>query len=161
MTYIGIDPGLTGAVAALSDAGRVLALADTPTLVVKSGDKERRQYQLPEMVKLVLPFAHERDDACAALEAVNAFPGQGVTSMFRLGYGLGIWEGIVSALAIPVEKVQPALWKRTMLSGMGKEKFAALVKAQQLFPTANLYHKRHEGRAEALLIAEWLRRTRR
>jgi crossover junction endodeoxyribonuclease RuvC len=159
--YIGIDPGLTGAVAAIDGAGHLLRLADTPTLVVRSGRKDRNEYQLGEMVDILLPYSDQRGDAFAAIEAVNAFPGQGVTSMFRLGYGLGLWEGITAALGISLEKVQPQRWKKTMLNGMGKLKGAAMLKAQRLFPTAELRLKKHEGRAEALLIAEWLRRTRR
>jgi hypothetical protein len=47
-----------------------------------------------------------------------------------------------------------------MLDGQGKDKDAARFKAQALFPQIELHLKKHDGRADALLIAEFARRTR-
>jgi crossover junction endodeoxyribonuclease RuvC len=56
--------------------------------------------------------------------------------------------------------VTPQRWKKTMLDGQGKDKDAARFKAQALFPQIELHLKKHDGRADALLIAEFARRTR-
>ena len=163
-TYIGIDPGLTGAVAAIGPLGQVRAVRDTPTITVRHGKRVRLEYDVNAMETAIAALiGFEHNPAYIAIEALNARPGQGVTSMFRLGYGLGLWEGIAAAFKIPVLRVQPQRWKGAMLDGMGKGKGESLLQAQRLFPAAaaELRLKKHEGRAEALLIAEWLRRTRR
>ncbi len=89
-------------------------------------------------------------------------PKQGVTSSFNFGYGLGIWEGIIAAYELPLEKVSPQRWKKTMLADMGKTKDASRYKAISLFPevAGQLSRVKDDGRAEALLLAEYGRRLR-
>jgi crossover junction endodeoxyribonuclease RuvC len=81
--------------------------------------------------------------------------------MFSFGKNYGTWLGIMAALKIPHQQVSPATWKKSILSDMGKEKDASRVKAMQLFPNSqrDLYLKKHHGRADALLMAEWARRV--
>ena len=60
----------------------------------------------------------------------------------------------------PVEDTDPRvgpLWKRTM--GLDSQKAGSLDKARLLFPTADIERKKDHGRAEALLLAEYGRRT--
>ena len=42
----------------------------------------------------------------------------------------------------------------------GSDKNASIVLASRLFPSASLARKKDDGRAEALLIAEWAHRQR-
>ena len=106
------------------------------------------------------PFNEGADrSACVAIERVHSMPKQGVASSFKFGMGFGIWLGILAALRLPHELVTPQAWKKLMLAGMPKEKDASRQRAMQLFPDVDLSLKRHHGRADALLIAEWLRRT--
>lgn len=49
----------------------------------------------------------------------------------------------------------PSVWKRSY--GLSKDKHASLNKAQLMFPTAELHLAKNDGRAEALLIAEYCR----
>jgi crossover junction endodeoxyribonuclease RuvC len=151
--YIGIDPGLSGAVAVLPEGW----IFDTPTAIVSSGKRQRREYLEAEMAAMLAPFV---EDSVAAIEKVHAMPRQGVASMFTMGVGLGVWRGILAALGIPFDLVTPQRWKAVMMDGMGKEKEAARTRALQLFPglTPSLRLKKHHGRAEALLIAEYRRR---
>lgn len=175
MIFLGIDPGLTGALAALDDQGVVKGVWDTPTLVTRSGVRERREYDLAQMRGLLAqwsPWIHEflvqaggknpNPVSCrCALELVGPMPKQGVVSMWRMGFGVGVWEGLLAALRIPVERVSPQRWKGIMLDGLPKGKDASLYRAKSLWPDQvdKLSLKKHEGRAEALLIAEWMRRT--
>lgn len=162
MTTIGIDPGLDGAVAilgyetVLGAAGKPL-IYDTPTLTVKGASGNRREYHLIKMASFLRPFA-----ACsvAYIENVHAMPGQGVRSMFTMGLGVGAWMGILAALEIPVTRVTPQRWKGVMLDGMGHDKDAGRLRAIQLFPTqAEVFErKKDDGRADAILIAEYGRR---
>jgi crossover junction endodeoxyribonuclease RuvC len=158
---IGIDPGLDGAVARIYSDGRV-AVHDTPTLTVKSGPKNKRQYQPREMAELLKVMDEGDPVRLVVIESTHAMPGQGVSSMFSMGYGLGLWVGLVAALGLPYEMVTPQRWKGTMMDGMGKDKDASRFKAQALFPAVHgaLARKKDDGRAEALLIAEYARRCR-
>jgi len=155
MNYIGIDPGLSGAVAMLSSSGSVLALDDTPVASVG----KKHVYLPREMKRLIFELAAS-GEVIAVLEDVHAMPKQGVTSTFSLGRGAGLWEGILVGIGVPYELVKPELWKKIMMSGMGKDKDASRVKALQLFPAAinSLALKKHHGRADALLLAEYRRR---
>jgi len=157
---LGIDPGLDGGLAVLADG---VAVYDTPTLTVAGGKGHRREYNLTLMVNLIragtLLEDYHVDDVSAFIEAVHAMPGQGVRSMFTMGFGLGLWTGILAGLRIPYTRVAPQRWKKAMMDGMGKEKDASRLRAQQLFPTAELHLKKHHGRADALLIAEYGRRV--
>lgn len=125
--------------------------------MVKSGPKMKRRYQVPAMAELL-----RGNVSFVIIENVHSMPGQGVASSFSFGYGLGLWVGIVVALEIPYEMVTPQRWKGVMMNGQGKEKDAARYRAQQLFPTIadQLARKKDDGRAEALLIAEYGRRSR-
>lgn len=160
--YIGIDPGLYGAVAALDADGRVLSLQDTPVLAVKKGQKTRHVYVESQMAALISALCQQHANyptTCVALENVHAMPGQGVVSMFGLGVGLGIWRGIIAARRLRVTLVEPAVWKRAMGVAAGADKGASVVRALQLFPSAagQLDRKKDHGRADALLLAEYLR----
>jgi hypothetical protein len=161
--YLGIDPGLGGAVGVIAE-GRFIAeefsVFDTPTAIV-AREKAKRKYLIPAMALLLKSFAG-RSDVLAVLENVHSFPGQGVSSSFNFGEGKGIWEGILGAFEIPVELVSPQRWKKEIMADQGKAKSAARFKAMALFPSLadQLKLAKHDGRAEALLMAEYGRRLR-
>jgi crossover junction endodeoxyribonuclease RuvC len=159
--YIGIDPGLNGAVAVIAEAGNPLVF-DTPTMVV-SGVKEKRVYNTAAMAVLLKPYGRMgMRDTLVILENVHSMPKQGVASSFSFGQGLGMWQGIIAALGLPLEMPSPQRWKKEMLADQGKEKAAARFKAMQLFPAiaAQFARVKDDGRAEALLMAEYGRRLR-
>jgi crossover junction endodeoxyribonuclease RuvC len=160
--YIGIDPGLSGAVAVLDDQGGICDpfVFDTPTVLVE-GEKTKRKYLVPAMAALLRPYSRN-PYALAVLENVHSMPKQGVASSFCFGEGKGMWEGILAALEIPTELVSPQRWKKEIMADQGKEKSAARFKAMSLFPSLadQLKLVKHDGRAEALLMAEYGRRLR-
>ena len=161
MIFIGIDPGLTGAIAALRQDGGIAGLWDAPILTVKKNKATRHELNIADMVEILktLPALHDAQALVAAVERVSSMPGQGVASSFSFGKGFGIWLGILSALGIPYDLVHPVRWKKLMLDGMGKDKDASRIRAKELFGSqVDLSLKKHHGRADALLIAEWRRR---
>jgi crossover junction endodeoxyribonuclease RuvC len=155
MRYIGIDPGLTGAVAIIEENGAI-RLFDTPTLTVKSGKKLHRQMDGAQIVDLLMrEIGIGR--STTVLEKVSAMPGQGVSSTFNFGMGYGMWQGILVALRQPYTLVHPATWKKRLMADMGKEKEASIVRAKQLYPfiASQLSRKMDHGRADALLLAHY------
>jgi len=149
--YIGVDPGLSGALAVLDHAGAFVGAYDTPVLTLRTSRGTRSEYDVPGMVALLAPYAGA--GLHVVIEESQAMPGQGVRSMFTTGYGYGLWLGILAALAIPYTPVRPVVWKKAF--GLGKDKEAARLKAQQIFPSADLRLRKHHGRAEALLLAHY------
>lgn len=152
--HLGIDPGLSGAIAILVDDGTVQVF-DAPTCIIK---KSKRDFSGVEMSKLLGPYAG-REDVIAALEQCHSMPRDGVSGAFSFGRGIGIWEGILSAYRIRYERVTPQRWMHYMLDGVPKGKEASRLEAQRMFPKVDLSLKKHHGRADALLIAEYSRRT--
>lgn len=155
MTIIGIDPGLTGAVAILCNG--VLAIFDTPTECIKKGKSNKQEFLPAEMASIF--SAVRGQECCCFIEKVGAMPGQGVSSMFGFGKGYGMWIGILAALRIPYTLVTPQAWKKALMQGLS-DKDASRGRAQQLFPEYSEFFKlkKHNGRADAALIAEHGRR---
>ena len=170
MIYIGIDPGLSGAVGIIDESypGKLsspgpdpqINVFDTPTVLVKA-ETTKRKYMVGAMALLLKPYAG-RQDVVVVLENVHSMPSQGVASSFSFGEGKGMWEGILGAFDIPFDLVSPQRWKKAIMADQGKEKSAARFKAAQLFPslTSQLSRVKDDGRAEAILMAEYGRRIR-
>lgn len=164
MVYIGIDPGLSGAVAAIS--GDEVLFFDTP--VLKIGKKRQMNTkEATSILKFIRAYGtgnkdwsdRKKPQVLCALERVHAMPKQGVTSVWSFAQNYGQWLGILAALEIPHELVTPQSWKRAMMDGMSKEKDASRQRVHQLFPEVDVRLKKHHGRADAVLLAEYIRRT--
>lgn len=157
MITVGIDPGLTGAVGFLRD-GVFLAVEDTPTVTkgVGSVKSEVDPAGLKTLIRLNL--GSKQEAIAFVLEKVNAMPGQGVSSVFSLGDSYGCARAVIATAGFELHQVSPVTWKKHFKLERDKELSRAL--AVRLFPTAPLHLKKHDGRAEALLIARWLWETR-
>ena len=148
MIAIGLDPGKQGACAVLDSDGSLHALFDLPYIADgKTAWVDGSAFQS------VLMEALQGRPALAIVERVSAMPRQGVASSFAFGVGFGSLLGILRAMQIPIKLVTPAAWKRDM--GLSSDKRASLDKARLLFPTAELHLAKHDGRAEAILLAHW------
>lgn len=147
---IGIDPGVTGALACVRD-GEVLTCLDLPT---ETGVGNRRRLSVPVLVYRLREILALHGPCVAALESVAARPGQGVSSVFGFGRTLGALEGVLGALEIPVTYYAPSSWKRRY-GLLGRPKDASRTKALELFPGAApwLTRVKDHGRAEAILLA--------
>jgi crossover junction endodeoxyribonuclease RuvC len=148
---IGIDPGLSGAIAVLGDAGEVLDLWDMPTIQVGKTGFVKRALDVNGLAKLLETAA--TCNTRAFIERVSAFPGQGVGSMFSLGMSFWGAAGVVAALKIPFALVEPKDWKGHFRLNADKELARGL--ASRYYPSADLSRKKDHGRAEALLIARY------
>jgi len=95
-----------------------------------------------------------KSPVCAVVERVSSRPGQGVAGVFAFGRGVGVIEGVLQSLGIPICYVVPQVWKRW--HGLIKQdKLASLELARELYPDAELHLRKHDGRAEAILIGLW------
>ena len=154
MLVVGIDPGLSGAIAFLLD-GRLLNVDDLPTVEVPHGKSSRKELS-PALLHDMLVHTEIRIDK-AMVEDVNAF-GMGRTSAFRFGQNVGTILAVLACCGIRTDMVTPQRWKKSM--GLGADKSLSRAAAIKLWPDASHYfsRKKDDGRAEAALIAEWGRR---
>lgn len=153
---IGIDPGLTGAIAILSEDADPWVF-DMPTLKVGKGRSNKRDYAVPLLLDLLRPYAGK---AVAAVELVHVHPHDGKVGAFKFGEGMGILKASLAACNIPFSLVPPQQWQKAIMAGHPRGKDANRLRAMQLFPQIadQLRLKAHSGRADALLIAEFWRR---
>ncbi|GAA6170690.1 hypothetical protein NBRC116592_03600 [Colwellia sp. KU-HH00111] len=149
---IGIDPGLQGAVAILSDADLV-PVHDMPTK--KVGKKKKIDGSaLRELIK-------DADHVC--LEDVVSRPGQGIVSAFTFGEGFGLIKGVCESLGIPYLLVRPSEWQKlyglnTGTKDKSKKKKEIANKCLSFYPKANLYGPKgglKDGRSDAIMIARY------
>ena len=140
---LGIDPGVSGAVAFLYPNISRVSVYDVPT-----AGGEIDAANLAVLIKQYKP-------AMAVIERVHAFKGQGVVSMFNFGRSYGDVRGVIGALAIPLHYVSPQKWKKHF--GLSSDKDQSRMLAIRMFPACaeNLKLKKHDGRAEACLLARY------
>lgn len=147
MRILGVDPGLNGALAIYDPDEKVRwDVIDVPT----SGDDSQRRINAPVLAQWITACRPE----IAYVESVAAFPGQGVSSMFRFGRATGAIEATIACCGVPITLIVPQTWKKFHgLRGSDKEQSRAL--AIRKFPSeASLLARRmDQNRAEALLIA--------
>lgn len=161
MRILGIDPGITGALAIFDhnktpESGLRWVVWDMPVV----GDPaELNAPALRDFLRRYIPDH-------AYLERVTAMPsipdstgkrrGMGAASAFRFGGTFYSIKAVLGCCDIPVTLVTPQTWKKA--SGLkGPIKEASRQRALQLFPdqAETLRLKRHQNRAEAMLIARY------
>ena len=158
MKIIGIDPGLSGAIAILEN-NKVLKIFDMP--VMSEGKKNKRQLNSAQLVKLLSDYISDKDEVSVVVEQVNAMPGQGVTSMFNFGQTFGAIKGICAALKLPIFFVRPSKWKKHF-ELINSSKDASRTKVIEMYPTLSdeLSKKKDVNKSDAILIARFYSDTR-
>lgn len=160
--YVGIDPGVNGAMSLLDPKGRLVAAIDMPCAMVA-------KKQQPSAILISLQL-REWGAKGAFIERVSggiARPSGGKKSqppaalaaraagMFNFGEGAGLVRGVCIGLGLAVWRVPPAVWKKKMGVTADKETSRAL--ALELWPElASLFrYKTNENRAESALIGRY------
>jgi crossover junction endodeoxyribonuclease RuvC len=151
MKIVGIDPGVTGAVAYLLN-GTVQRVSDMPVSVMTRGDGRLRRRIDPLALRIMVADAAPD---LVIIEATWASPGMGVSSAYSFGHTAGTIEAVVAlsvGVGCDVRFVTPQSWKRAL--GLPAAKGEATAMATRLLGGAVHWPlKRHHGRAEAALLA--------
>lgn len=155
MIIIGIDPGLSGAIAFYDTVEQAVEIVDMPVLELVRNGKKKREVSAQALANQLAG----RKVNSAFLERVNAMTGQGVTSVFSFGRSTGIVEGVLAAYDIPTTLVTPQAWQKAVNQRAGKD--GSRERAMQLFPAqADLFQrKKDDGRSDAALIAYYGAKT--
>lgn len=175
---IGIDPGLSGGLAAIAD-GELVKLRDMPTTTrivrkrsAKDGkmhDRKKRSVNGHGISEFIREAVHAHPGAVVFgyLELAGARPGQAAGATLKTGYQAGIAEGVLCGHGIVVHIVSPMKWRRHFeLPPRDKAETPAQAKVRMKRESCELAAKLHpnsggvivrakdDGRAEAILLAE-------
>lgn len=175
MIHIGIDPGINGAVAVVAD--EYANVWDTPT---RGGELDLDEMRgILRRARLSGYHGESTSDMLRAMQTHVTLEGgrimpnriknkttgawepvqQSAKTQAAYWRGIGVWEGLLAGLELAFDVVPPATWKRAMnVPGGGREaKAACVAEARRRFPSAAhlLYRARDDGRAEALLLADY------
>jgi len=158
---LGIDPGLAGGLALLCPHDGIIL---EPMFIDDEGKLD--------VVKLALWIGgHASEIRVCYLEKVNGAPiggrQKGSFGAFNFGMGFGILRGILAACGVRTVLVRPQEWQKVMHKGLDPKqdsKLRSYEAFEKIFPDIDAYKtdrskKPHEGMVEALLIAEFGRRS--
>lgn len=151
MNVLGIDPGLSGALAQWD--GETLTTFEIPSIKSTGRGREVDWAALNEGWDRHFFYADH-----VFLERVGVRPGEGVSSAFKFGLVFGGLRGMLAAKLLPVTLVTPTSWKKAYSLQAAKE--AAVIRASELFPrNAGEFRGPRggikDGVAEAALIARY------
>lgn len=146
MKYLGIDPGFSGAWGMIDHLGQYIACGE-----MHHTDK----YILTKYVLDDIFQAIDKDDIEVVVEAVHSMPKQGVASSFKFGVAYGGALAIAERLNCAWHMVTPQVWKKALK--LNSDKHQSLSLARELWPTSPITKVKDNGKAEALLLALWLR----
>lgn len=150
MLFIGIDPGLHGAIAILAPDGTATVI-DTPVFETAKSRSSSRSPDYGGIVNVLRPYATA--NVKLYIEAVHGSPAFGAVQNFKLGQSDGAWRAALASLRIPYEEVAPQTWKKRL--GLSKDKAESLALASRLYPSVEGLNITHHDRCEALLIAHY------
>lgn len=139
---IGIDAGLNGALALLSEDGLVVERMP----VISIGKKNRIDLNALEGIMLAwMP-------TIAIVEEAQVMPNQGSVSGFTIGFNYSSLITALYMMRIPTEEVRSTIWKKALRVSSNKDD--CRYRAQQLFPNnaSDFSKKNDDGLAEAALL---------
>ncbi len=142
---IGIDPGKSGGIAWITEKG--IAVESMPDTILDL-------WELINDIVSDIPMIYRQTECIAYLEQVHSSPQMGVKSSFTFGNGFGHLEMALTAANVPFQRIRPQDWQKTLGCLSGGNKNVTKQRAQELFPSLKITHKR----ADACLIAEFGRR---
>ena len=161
--FIGVDPGLSGAISIFKDNKYIVFPMPTTKRILRK--KARRDMDIQKLVEMFDENVGFNSNVIAGIELVHAMPQQGVSSTFLFGRVSGIVEGCIGAFGYESYRITPQTWKRFYADMKGldrkEQKDMARSIASEIAPYIKdeFKRKKDDGKAEALLIANYIKET--
>jgi crossover junction endodeoxyribonuclease RuvC len=148
-SFIGIDPGNSGAISRVDGDGRLLGIEDMPC--VEDGVKGRRTINAVLLATIIRRWC----PAAAYVELIGPRPTDAKVAAFSFGRCRGAIEGVLGALNVSATMLPVPTWRRAVGLPPGATKEMARGEAVRRWPAhADLFARaKDHGRAEAALIA--------
>ena len=161
---VGIDNGLSGCACFLGNQEPYFF--DTPTISITTAKKKRQKYDEMKMARFFKELKYRvssESQIFCFIEEVRYLPKQSSQSSGSIGYGYGLWRGIIASCGFACEVVRVRNWQKMFgIYGKGKEtKNASYMTAKRLHPCGQFTTVKGrvlDGRCDAFLIAEYGRR---
>ena len=154
MLVLGVDPGVSGALALIDTAGpRFIACLDMP--ILRFGTLTRIAVDPRAVGDWVAEtkFTHEAYPEAVVVEHQQPMPGDGKGNAFVLGITFGAVVSVLAGLGIPMHFTTPPQWK-ARADLIKREKERHLAKARQIFGVVDeLEHGRGKGGTKVQAIA--------
>src|SRR5260370_864228 len=115
---LGVDPGIHGglAIVAVEDGAAPQLIEAIHIPVIGTSAQERVHHAA------IRGFVERHQPIRALIERAQAMPKQGASSGFKYGRAVGAIEAAIALCSIPIEIVEPSMWKRFWrLQGKDKE----------------------------------------
>lgn len=133
-----------------------------PIVTIKQGRRNTTKFSLPDLWDTLNEIKKKYPDReiHVAIEQLGPQPVFGAIPNFVLGNNYGHLEMALVAAELSFEYVLPSRWKKDMGIPTNSDKTASRMLAQKLFPKHRELFKRvrDDGRADATIMAEWLKR---
>lgn len=148
--WVGIDPGASGAIAFLYENGSVSFIDNSNPVHV--------------IVEHIKTMTDTHTVKVCMIEDVHSIYGTSAKSNFNFGFNTGLLHGIIRALGLPLDQVQPKAWQKHLgvkSTVKGKDKKKAVVEiVSSLYPSvAPEFHTPRgrllDGRSDALALATY------
>jgi crossover junction endodeoxyribonuclease RuvC len=154
--FVGIDPGVSGAIAAIGPGG--VQVADIPTQELPGNGRTQRTVHGYALAVLLRKMVPAEEAAIVVLEDVHAMPSKvsGSGANTSLMHSKGSIEAVLSVLRMDARLVNTQRWKRHY--GLDADKAKALTLARTLYPAiaaSHLSRMKDDGRADAVLMAHY------
>ncbi len=153
--FLGVDPGVTGALALVCTERGLLEVAGVPVCSNGTSGVVTREVDVRETGELLRAWSDRHGLAREHLTAVIERPQAMRTSVTALSQGdsYGVLRAIAGMWAQRVERVHPAAWKR-MFGLTGEGKGGSVECARRLYGE-QLPKRLRNDLAEAVLLARW------
>lgn len=161
MITIGIDPGLTGAIAVICTERGLLDVADIPTCDNGLASGAMKRWVDAGALAAVLRdwsarFDFARDAVHGVIERPIPMPSMPSTTTASTYDSFGVLRALIEPMCRDVAYVAPRVWKSAF--GLGTDKDASRACATRLYANAPVKRVKDHNRAEAILIGHWLKR---
>lgn len=167
MLTIGIDPGITGAIAAIDHNG-LKRVVDMPVRSKKGTGKIRREIDPTGLQRVLRGLVPADETALIVMETMHSFMGSGnerkgsMASQSSLAHTKAVILTVCELNALDVMFVSPREWQA--LYGIKRTvdrdtKVQSLQIARKIFGMEWLARAKDDGRADALLIARYGQRA--
>ena len=160
--FIGIDPGVSGAIVMVNKMGKIVDWYDMPYKAIATKQKKKgfgNSITDSNGLSKILWNYDGEDSAFGIIERITPWPGIHATINGTMMHSRGVCEGVLAALGIPFVTVPPQTWKRYYgLLKTTKSESLVCCKIQLDWWTPMMRGNkklRHTNRAEAALIGNY------
>lgn len=171
---IGIDIGIAGAIAVITEENMAIELYKMPVIVMEleqereDGNPQTRTiYDEKKIKNLFVQLQKTFEIITVCIERPIAMPRQTILTAANTFEGFGFLKGLMEGLQINYGTVMPAAWTKTILNNIKKikgekasifkkrKKARSIKEAKRLHPKMRSRIGTDDNFADALLIAKW------